>query len=56
MEMYKILTGKENMDPTRLFQFASRDLNLRGHGLKLYEKQCRYRYLLGKTDLQTRNT
>jgi len=29
------------MDPMRLFQFASRDLSLRDHHLKLYKKQCR---------------
>jgi len=40
IKVYKILTGKEDMDLTRLFQFASRDLNLRGHHLKLYKKQC----------------
>jgi len=38
IEIYKILTGKKDMDPTRLFQFASRGLNFRGHHLK---KQCR---------------
>jgi len=35
------MTGNEDMDPMHLFQFASRDLNLRGHHLKLYKKQCR---------------
>jgi len=39
--VYKILTGKEDMDLMRLFQFASRDLNLCGRHLKLYKKQCR---------------
>jgi len=34
IEVYKILTGKKNMDSTRVFQFASRDLNSRGHHLK----------------------
>jgi len=29
------------MDLTRLFLFASWDLNLRCHHLKLYKKQCR---------------
>jgi len=32
---------KEDMDPTFLFQFASKELNLRGHHLKLYKKPCR---------------
>jgi len=41
IEVYKILTDREDMDPTRLFQFASRDFNLRDHHLKLYKKQCR---------------
>ena len=41
IEVYKILTGKEDMDPTYMFQFANRDLNLRGHHLKLYKKPCR---------------
>ena len=41
IEVYKILTGKQDMDPTYLFQFANWDLNLRGHYLKLYKKPCR---------------
>ena len=41
IEVYKILTGKEDMDPTYMFQFASQELNLRGHQLKLYKKSCR---------------
>jgi len=39
--VYKMLTGKEDMDPMCLFQFASRDLNLHGCHLKLYKQQCR---------------
>jgi len=39
--VYKTLIGKEDMDLTLLYQFASRDLNLRGHHLKLYKKLCR---------------
>jgi len=39
--VYKIPTGKEDMDPTCTFQFASLQLNLREHQLKLYKKSCR---------------
>ena len=41
IEVYKILTGKEDIDPSYFFQFASQELNLRGHHLKLYKKPCR---------------
>ena len=40
IEVYKILTGKEDIDSSCLFQLASQDLNLRGHHLKLYKKPC----------------
>ena len=40
IEVYKILTGKEDIDSSRLFQLASQDLNLRGHHLKLYKNPC----------------
>ena len=39
--VYKILTGKEDMDPACLFQFASQEMNLHGHHLKLYKKPRR---------------
>jgi len=39
--VYKIPTGKKDMDLTRLFQFSSWHLNFRGRHLKLYKKQCR---------------
>jgi len=35
-----MLTGKEDRDPACLLQFASRELNLSGHHLKLYKKPC----------------
>jgi len=41
IDVYKILMDKEDMDPTCMFQFASRELNLRGHQLKLYKKSSR---------------
>ena len=37
----EILTGKEDIDLTCLFQIASRELNLCGHHSKLYKKPCR---------------
>ena len=40
IEVYKILTGKEDIDSSCLFQLASQHLNLRGHHLKLYKKPC----------------
>ena len=40
IEVYNILTGKEDIDSSCLFQPASQDLNLRGHHLKLNKKPC----------------
>ena len=40
IEVYKIVTGKEDIDSSCLFQLASQDLNFRGHHLKLYKKPC----------------
>ena len=40
IEVYKILTGKEGIESSCLFQLASQDLNLRGHHLQLYKKPC----------------
>ena len=37
IETYKILSGKENIDSSQLFQRA-RTTELRGHSLKLYKK------------------
>jgi len=39
--VYEILTGKEYVDPTCWFQFASRELNFCGHYLKLYKEKGR---------------
>jgi len=35
IEIYELLTGKENIDPTKLFEIADSKYNLRGHHLKL---------------------
>ena len=40
IETYKILTGKENIDSSHLFQKAN-TTDLRGHSLKLYKKRSR---------------
>jgi len=37
IEEFKILTGREDVAPSRLFQLALKDLNLCGHHLKLYK-------------------
>ena len=36
--MYKILTGKENLDYTKFFEMA-KSKNLRGNSMKLFKKR-----------------
>ena len=41
IEVYKILTGKENIDPAQLFESTDSNYNLCGHHLKLHKQPCR---------------
>jgi len=41
IECYKLLTGKENIDPHRFFQLSDNIHGLRGHSLKLSLNRCR---------------
>lgn len=41
IEVYKILTGKEKVDPEIFFNKRKTGHNLRGHGHKLTKKRCR---------------
>ena len=41
IEAYKILTGREGVDPESFFTMATSAGRLRGHRLKLYVPRCR---------------
>jgi len=41
IETYKIITGKECIDPQHLFTFANPPYGLQGHSLKLYKHTVR---------------
>jgi hypothetical protein len=41
IEVYKILTGKENIEYGSFFQLASSEREMRGHELKLYHRRSR---------------
>jgi len=38
--MFKILTGRENVDASQLFQLVTLDRELRGHKLKIFKQPC----------------
>jgi len=40
IEMYKILTGKDKVEPGKFFHLAQSDYNLRGHNLKIFKPRC----------------
>ena len=41
IEVFKILTGKERIDPSTFFQLAYVTTGLRGHSMKLFKPRCR---------------
>jgi len=41
IETFKILTGKEHIDPSTFFRLADVTTGLRGHSLKLFKLRCR---------------
>ena len=41
IEVYKVMTAKENLDPDQFFKKADNAHNLRGHTLKLYTERSR---------------
>jgi len=41
IEIYKIITGKEDIDSKNLFRIAANDHGLRGHQLRIYKQPCR---------------
>ena len=48
IEVYKILTGKENVNPDCFFTLDKQVYNTRGHELKLYTRSSRSRLDLRK--------
>jgi len=41
IEVFKILTGKERIDPGTFFQLADVTIGLRGHSMKSFKPRCR---------------
>jgi ribonucleases P/MRP protein subunit RPP40 len=41
IEVYKILTGEENIESNQFFQLASKNRDMRGHTLKLFQQRSR---------------
>jgi ribonucleases P/MRP protein subunit RPP40 len=41
IEVYKISTGKENIESNQFFQLASKNRDLRGHTLKIFQQRSR---------------
>jgi len=40
IEVFKILTGKEHIDPSTFFQLTDDTTGLRGHSMKLFKPRC----------------
>ena len=39
IEMYRILTGKKNSESNQFFQLSSKNRDMRGHTLELFERR-----------------